>query len=217
MNQFCQDRDLLGIEPGMFLTSSRAGSKLIAGNNGVLSGATFTSSGANFPAAGVETGMVLVVYATIPSEGRAYEIVSVGAAGQLTVSVLRASPDDSPIAPPAGTALQFFVLTYSPQIRRISGALAEKLRATVEASPVASADFSDSAQLRQTAACGTLATILVAQAEEASPDDPNWAKAEHYRREFANLQTQLRLAVDIDGDGLAEQTRTLGNVRLRRV
>jgi len=217
MNEFCQDRDLLGIEPAVFLSSGRGGSKLIVGTNGQLSGTTFTSSGSNFSSAGVKPGMVLTVYTTIPAEGRAYEIISIDTAAQLTVSVLRPSVEGVAIAPPSGTALQFIVLTYAAQIGRVSDALSEKLRAMVEASPIASADFADSAQLRQAAAYGTLAAVLVAQAENASAEDANWGKAEHYRAEFARLQTQLRLAIDVDGDGLAEQTRTLGNVTLRRI
>jgi hypothetical protein len=38
-----------------------------------------------------------------------------------------------------------------------------------------------------------------------------------YRQEFQRLQLQLRLATDANGDGRTGQTRTLGNVVLRRV
>jgi hypothetical protein len=217
MSAFCQDRDLLGIEPGLFLTVGPAGSLLIGGTNGQLSGTSFTASGSNFSAAGVEGGMVLVVYTTIPSEGRAYEIVSIDGTDQLTVSVLRSAVEDAAVAPPPGSNLSFAVVTYRPQIYRISAALSEKLRAMVEASPIASASFADSAQLRLTAAYGTLASVFLARAESASPEDSNWAKAEHYRQEFARMQMQLRLAIDADGDGFAEHTRTLGNVALRRM
>jgi hypothetical protein len=216
MSEFCQDRDLLGIEPGLFLSAGPAGSLLISGTNGQLTGTSFASSAGDFSAAGLEAGMVLVAYTTTPSEGRAYEIVSIDGPHQLTVSVLRAAAQDPPIAPPAGSGLAFAVVTYKPQIRQISAALAEKLRAMVEASPIASASYADSAQLRLAAALGTLASVFLARAESPAPADPNWAKAEHYRQEFARMQMQLRLAIDADGDGFAEQTRTLGNVTLRR-
>ena len=58
--------------------------------------------------------------------------------------------------------------------------------------------------------------MFLAKAESPSPADPHWAKAEHYQQDFTRMQMQLRLAIDADGDGLAEQTRTLGNVTLRR-
>ena len=95
--------------------------------------------------------------------------------------------------------------------------LAEKLRRVAEAAGVAAAQFADSAQLRSAVACGMIADVFVARADNSREGDANWIKAQHYRQEFARMQLQMRLAVDADGDGLAEQTRTLGNVNLRRV
>jgi hypothetical protein len=86
-----------------------------------------------------------------------------------------------------------------------------------EVAGIRSADFADSTQLRVAAAYGALGSIFVARAENAQPGDANWIKAEYYRQEFRRLQLQLRLVVDANGDGKAEQTRTLGNVALRRV
>lgn len=216
MNEFCQDRDLLGIEPGLFLSAGPAGSRLIGGTDGQLAGTGFSSATSDFAVASVEAGMVLTVTTTITSEGQAHEIVSVGTGGQLTVSVLRADVADPPVAPPAGQNLSFCVVTYRPQIRRVCDALAEKLRALAEATPVATEAQVNSAQLRLTAAYGTLATVFLAKAESPSPTDPHWAKAEHYQQDFTRMQMQLRLALDVNGDGIAEQTRTLGNVTLRR-
>jgi hypothetical protein len=216
MNSFCQDRDLLGIEPIVFLASGFPAQELIRGTGGTMSGTTFTHSPGGFVGAAVAPGMVLCTYATTPSEGGACEIVSVQSATQLVVSVLRADEQASAVAPPAGTNLGFFVRTFAPQIRAASDALAERLRMLSEAAGVSAEDFTDSAQLRQAAACGALAAVFTARAEGAAPSDANWIKAEHYRREYQRLTSRLRLAVDADGDGKAERTRTLGNVTLRR-
>lgn len=219
MTDFCQDIDVMGIEPKVYLIGGLPGQTLVSGNNGQLAGATFTASGANFSAAKVEAGMVLCLYRENIAEGSAYEIVSVDSATQLTISVLRADRT-SPAIPPAeaaGSGLSFLVRTLSPQIHRICAALSEKLRTIVESSPIASARFADSQQLHITAATGTLATIFLAMAEEAGQGDVNWLKAQNYRQQFAEMQNQLRLAIDADGDGTAEQTRTLGNVTLRRI
>lgn len=218
MSPFCLDRDILSIEPVTYLGGGFASvQSLIAGSDGALAGTTFVSASSNFTTSGVQAGMVLATTATILSEGSAWEIVSVDSATQLTVSVLRADPDTPPIAPPAATNLTFCVRTLAPRIRAVSETLAEKLRHLAEVAGIDSADFADSNQLRRATACGTLAGVFLARADNARPDDANWIKAEHYRREFRQAQSHLRLAVDLDGDGTAEATRSLGNVTLRRL
>lgn len=216
MNSFCDDRNLLGIEPIIFLGGGIPAQKPASGSDGAISGTTFTSITSDFAAAGVSGGMVLCVYASAPSEGSAYEIVSVDSATTLTVSHLRADTDDDPIPPPQGTGLSFYVCTFGPQIRGVSDTLAEKLRQMAEVAGIDKADFADSAQLRLSTAYGALAAIFVARAENPGGADANWIKSEHYRREFRKLQLQLRLVTDADGDGSAERTRTLGNIALRR-
>ncbi len=217
MTEFCKDRDLLSIEPVVFLGGGFGCQELIAGTDGALGDTTFTSAGSDFPAAGITAGMVLCIHGATAAEGNAYEIVSVDSETALTVSVLRADTSDQAVAPPTGSDLSFRIRTFSPQIRRVSDTLAEKLRLISEVAGISSADFADSAQLAATCAYGTLASIFVARAENAVASDANWIKAEHYRNEYLRLQLQLRLAVDNDGDGEAEQTRTLGNVTLRRL
>jgi len=217
MNDFCQDRDLLTLEPGVFLGAALAGQNLLTGTDGTFDATTFSSESSDFQTAGVESGGVLCVYATTPSEGLAIEIVSVDSSTELTVSVLRSDPQGTPTPPPSGADLRFHIRTYRPQIRCLSESLAEKLRSMAEVQAVGTADFADSAQLRIATAHGVLAAIFVARAENAAENDANWIKAQHYRSEFARLQSQLRLAVDADGDGVAERTRALGNVNLRRL
>ena len=160
--------------------------------------------------------MVLCTYTTTAAEGSAYEVVSVDSPTTLTVSVLRADTGGAAVPPPAQSGVSFHVRTYSAQIHTVSAAMGEKLRQMAEVSGVAAADFAESAQLRLTAAYGTLAEVFVARADNAQPSDANWTKAQHYRQLHRNLQLQLRLVADTDGDGQAEQTRTLGNVTLRR-
>jgi len=216
MDNYCQDRDLLGIEPILFIGGGFPSQRLVGGADAQISGTTFTAGSVDFGAAGVEAAMVLCTYSQSPAEGSAYEIVSVDSATTLSVSVLRADPNTDPVAPPAQSGVSFYVRTYAAQIRSISAALGEKLRQIKEVAGLPSAEFADSAQLRLTAAYGTIADVFVARAENAEPNDANWIKARHYRRMFRSLQLQLRLAVDTDGNGTAERTRTLGNVALKR-
>ncbi len=217
MNRFCKDRDILAVEPAIFLGGGFASQQLAAGTDGEISGTTFTSGGSDFEASGVEAGMVLSTYTTSPPEGNASEIVSVAGPTSLTLSALRADETSPPVAPPSGASLGFRVRTFQPQIKAVSDTLAEKLRQLAEVAGISAADFADSSQLTAACAYGVLASVFVARAENAVPTDANWIKSEHYRREFGRMQLQLRLAVDADGDGRAEQTRTLGNITLRRV
>ncbi len=218
MSSFCEDRDILVMEPIAFLGGGfDTAGQLVSGNDGVLSGTTFISACSDFVSAGITPGMVLCTTTTIPTEGSAWEIVSVDSATMLTVSILRANSDDSPVPPPAGSELSFYVRTFASRITTTSASLAEKLRTLAEAMGVSSADFVDSRQLRTTTVAGVLAGVFLARADNGRPQDANWIKADYYRNEFINSQNQLRLAVDINGDGTAESTRTLGNVTLRRV
>jgi hypothetical protein len=217
MDPFCQDRDLLAIEPMVFLSDADVGQQLVVATDGAISQATLTSTSSDFVAAGVSAGMVLVVYAATPADGAAYEIVSVDSATTLTLSVLRAQREGTSIAPPAGTELSFVIRSFAALTVDLSATLAEKLRHLAESAGIASADFADSSQLSLTMAYGVLASLFVARAEQASSTDANWAKALHYRERYEASQLALRLAVDIDGNGLAEQTRTLGTIQLRRL
>ncbi len=217
MTSYCQDRDLLSIEPIVFMGGGFPGQQLTTGTAGQLTGATFSAAGADFSTATVQGGMVLCTYTTTPEEGSLYEIISVDSATTLSVSVLRANTDDAAIPPVDQSSLSFSIRTYSAQIASVCSALGEKLRQVSEVTAVAATDFADSTQLRQVAAQATLAAIFVARADNAQPTDANWIKAQHYRQLHRSMLLQLRLAVDADGDGLAEQTRSLGNVTLTRI
>lgn len=215
MNNECTDRDLLAVEPILYVGGGLPAQVLAAGADGEIADGVFTREAADFVAAGVEEGMALCVWATTASEGAAYEVVGVRSPTQLAVSLLRADRDVPPLSPPDQSGLSFRVQTFVPQIRGVAAALAEKLRQLAEAAGVEFAGFVDSSQLRQVIVYGALAGIFAARA--ASPAaEVNWIKAEHYRRMFREAQAQLRLAVDADGDGMAEQTRSLGHVTLRR-
>lgn len=217
MELFCQDADLLRIEPRVFLDGGPCAQALETGADGQIAGATFTSAGSDFAATGVAAGMALRTDAPGDPEGRAVEIVSVDSPTALTVSLSRASADDDPVPPPAGTGLSFRVLTCRAQTADVSRELADRLRRAVEAAGVSRADFADAPQLAAACAHGVLAAVFTAAAENASEADARWLKAEHYRDEYRRRQLRLRLAVDVDADGFAERSRTLGHVVLRRV
>jgi hypothetical protein len=217
MTNDCKDRDLLPIEPCIFTGGGFESQQLAAGLDGVMSGTLFSSGSADFSAAGVQAGMVLCIYSSVPAEARAYEILSVNSGTSLTVSILRSERDGPAAAPPTGSSLKYYINTFAPQISAAQSTLLEKLRRISEASGVAAASFVDSAQFLHAVALAVLSDTFTARASNAFADDANWVKAEFYRRQHVAAVSALRLATDIDGDGLAEQTRTLGNVSLRRI
>jgi len=216
MSNECKDRDLLAIEPSLFAGGGFQSQQLAAGTDGGLAGTTFTSAAADFGAAGVVAGMVLCVYTTAPAEARSCEVLSVDSDTSMTVSALRANADGAAIAPQPGSDLKYYVQTFQPQIASAEAALAEKLRQVSEAEGIAPSDFADSSQFGQAVALGALAAVFVARAANASDTDPHWIKAEFYRRRHVAAVAAIRLASDVNGDGVAERTRTLGNVTLRR-
>ena len=217
MTNECKDRDLLAIEPAIYTGGGFDSQQLIAGTDGALVDAAFSSASADFSAAHVQTGMVLCIYSTVPAEARAYEIVSVNSGTSLVISVVRAERDGPVTAPPAGTNLKYHVISFAPQLAAAQTTLFEKLRQIGEAAGIDGAEFVDSCQLRQAVAFAALAHVFTARASNANSDDANWVKADLYRRQHAATLSAIRLAKDINGDGFAEQTRTIGNVSLRRV
>ncbi|MBS3734483.1 MAG: hypothetical protein KGY99_06100 [Phycisphaerae bacterium] len=216
MTALCTDRDILAVEPLVYLSGTAPVQALAAGDDGQIAATSFTSPGSDFAACGAAIGMVLVATTGSGAPPRAMEVVSVDGATALTVSVLRADASADPVPPTPGQDLSFELRTYAAQIAGVSIALTETLRTAGEADAIAVADFADSVQLARTCTLGVLADVFTARAENAAADDANWIKATHYRRAFAAAQVQLRLVVDADADGQAESQRTLGNVTLRR-
>lgn len=218
MNQ-CNDRDLLAVEPVLFLGAAQPAQTLAAGSNAEIAAGQLHAPTADFLHAGILPGMAVTVWTTTASEGNAYEIVSIESPNQLTLSILRADTAVPVLPPPPQTGLNFHILTYLPQIQTVTSALAEKLRLICESAGVdfQSGSFADSPQLRQTITYGCLGDIFLVRSQSSAPGDSNWIKAQHYQHLFRDCQIRLRLAVDPGSSGAASQTRSLGNVNLRRV
>jgi hypothetical protein len=135
----------------------------------------------------------------------------------LSISILRPDTDTPAVPPQAQSGLHFHIRTYAAQIRTVSAALSEKLQQVAETPGVDADGMANSTQLRLAAAYGALADIFVARADNAELSDANWIKARHYRQLSRDLLLQFRLPADANGDGHAEQTVSLSNVRLRRI
>lgn len=214
---FCQDRDILCIEPVVYQGQATAPiCQPASGTDGEITASTFTSLSADFVASGVQAGMVLCTTATIISEGSVWEIVEVVSATQLTISALRASANAPVISAGNVSGPRYYVRTLAAVIEQVGSEMSERFRRLGESGGVQPADFADSKALAVAAAFGVLSRVYRGMAD-ASSGDVRWLKAEHYAGEYERMCGRLCLSVDADGDGIAEQTRALGNVRLKRV
>src|SRR5689334_15222767 len=108
MTLLINDRDVLVLEPTVFLDASVAATQLIALGDGVISGSALTSASADFAAANIDEGQVAV----LSTRSQACEITQRVATGQITLTLPRADSADPLIAPGDGTALTVKVLSF---------------------------------------------------------------------------------------------------------
>lgn len=218
MTAFSHDKDLLRYEAAIFADLYFPSQVLCEGAGGVLSGTTFTKTGADFVAAGVRPGGVICIRDATGSVDTACEIVSVDAADQLTVSVLRGGDDDAPIPPPQSNALHYRISTFDPQAQQIARELTEHLgiRPGRPDSLYGVEDVVDATVLRQAAAYGVLAQIFATLADDETAADGLWDKSRHYRRLYEAARQRCRISIDAGADGIIEKRIVGGSARLVR-
>lgn len=219
MVKFSSDVDLLKWEPVLFRELALASQTLSQGADGVLSGTSFTSSGGSFITAGVSVGHVICLLSGDRSLDGCYEVVSVDSATQLTVSVVRATSEESPVAPPAGSSIVYKVSTYDPQAEAAGYSLLQFFG-------IGGADGSGSASvesvlnvraLRQASVFSVLAAVFASSATELNSQGGYWQKSLRYQGMFNTARLRARLEIDTDSDAIAEEFQTGGMMRLRRV
>jgi hypothetical protein len=220
MVRLCGDVDVLKYEPGLFGELHPANQVLATGQNGEVSGTTFTAEGADFETAGVEAGSVIYMRTTDGSIDGAYEVVTVDSAEQICVSVLRGDLEEDPIAPPAGAqAMGIFyrVSTLRPQIEEVSLRLTEYfgIQPGDADSEYLAEEIADSEEIRQVCSTGVIAAAY-AMLAASSGDGGFWNKQQHYEQLFNKGRERCRLALDTNGDGIADSVRFGGCGRLIR-
>ncbi|HNX26301.1 MAG TPA: hypothetical protein PKK48_02740, partial [Phycisphaerae bacterium] len=131
---FCQDRDILCIEPVVYQGQATPPiSQPASGTDGEIITSTFTSLSADFISSGVQAGMVLCTTGTIISEGNVWEIIEVVSSNQLTISSLRASSDGPVISAGNMNGAKYYVRTLAAMIKQVSLELSERFRRLGEA------------------------------------------------------------------------------------
>jgi hypothetical protein len=217
MVRLCDDRDILKIEPALFGELHFSNQVITAGTGGELSGTTFEASGANFVSAGVEAGDCVYLRSADGVLDGVYEIAAVDSATQLCVSVLRVDSEADPIAPPTVSDISYRISTFKPQIADVSLRLMNYLwiKPGQVIGDVSVDEILDSDEVRQLCAMGVIATAYRMLASGAG-DENFKGKWQKYEEMFGKGMERCRVAIDKDGDGVADSIRFGGCGRLIR-
>jgi len=220
MARLCNDIDVLRYEPALFGELHPTNQVLATGQGGELAGTTFEASNADFESSGIEPGDVIYLRSADGILEGGFEITAVDSATQLCVSVLRGNSESNPIAPPVSgpvADILYRISTLKPQIESTSLRLTEYLwiQPGQAISDFSAEDILDSEAIREVCAFGAIATAYRTLASNS--DSENFRdKALHYEQLFAKGMERCRVALDKDGDGVADSIRFGGCGRLVR-
>jgi len=218
MTKFSNDIDLLKWEPVLFRDLAPPSQILCEGNDGVLSGTTFTSTGAAFTGQGVTAGQVIYLSDVGQSLDGCYEVVSVNSATQLTVSVLRSPDNDITIAPPAGSGLSYRICTYDPQAEEVAYSLLQYFNlSAVDENNVLENTVLNERSLRQASVYAILSAVFAGNACGKKDVNGYWEKSLRYQKLFHRVRSRVKLDIDTNGDELPENYGCGGVIRLRRL
>lgn len=203
---FSTDRDLIISEPTVFDDLPLLAQQPVNVTDAAVAGTTLTSAAADFVAAQVEPGSVVLI------AGVAHEVTARADAHTLTVSLLRARLSDPPIPGTQGEGLACVARTFAPQAALVHDALVALLGVDEDAI----------VSLSAMARLETLGTLERLYAGAGALAVGGWRntfllKADDYRRRFGESLRHARILVDLDGDGIAERTLQPGLIPLVRV
>lgn len=208
---FTTDRDLLVLEPRLFLDVSWSAQMLVnAPTGGVISagGDTLTLSGAGFDSLGIDTGFVAV------AGGVPLEVIERIGATMLRISRLRAAVGDPIIPAGAASGLKVVIHTFRPQIALVH---AQVLRALgIEPGSMHEAGITNSRAMNLAESLGALHMIFSSAAALVGADSPLWMKARMYAERFRAERGRIVAEIDLDGDGEADTIRRASIVHLVR-
>lgn len=202
---FATDRDLLVLEPRLFLDVSWTAQTLVnAATGGTINGSgdTLTLSGGNFVNLGIDAGFVAVAGAT------PVEVRSRIDATNLRISRPRAADTDPDIPAAAGSNLKVVIHTFRPQIGIVHDQVMRLLG--IEPGGVtqpAETDITNPGALRLIESLGALHLIFASAAALVGYESPLWIKSQMYAERFRGERARLVAEIDLDGDGEPDTVR----------
>jgi hypothetical protein len=217
MVTFSNDVDILRYEPILFGELHLPGQVIATGTGGTLTGTTFTAEDADFVNAQISAGGVIYLQSADGTLDGAFEIVSADSAIQLTVSIVRTSSDDEPIAPPAAGDISYRIGTFKPQADEAAFQLMEyfSIKPGNPASSIEVQDILDTEVLKRASVFTVISTVYAMFAGKAE-DENFWKKNLHYQKLFEKARQRVRLSIGSSADGTTDVTRIGASVRLVR-
>lgn len=211
---FAKDRDLLILEPALFRDLAWAGQRLVKGV-ATIDGNSLTFDERDLPCdlASVSPGHVVTV------AGVGYEIVEVLGDALLTISRVRTADSDDWLLPTPATAQPAYVATFDPQLRIAHAQILRMLDLApgpTDASAPGEGAITNPRNLTLLESLATLHLIYSAAAAVAGADSPADRRASRYRARFNDERARTTILLDLDNDGLADASRSLGSFSLRR-
>lgn len=210
---FSTDRDLLLYEPTLFNDLPWVSQQRLSVTDGQVSGTTLSSASADFEAAQVDTGSVLLVNKT------PVEVLARVDAMTLTVSLPRTNTTDAAILPGDMSSATVTARTFTPQAGLVCASLLRMLGLDGD-DPVEPLDAEAVVSLSAMArleSLGTLERVYSSAAALTGDNDTLLFKAAAYRRSFLEAAARCPVQIDTTGDGLPDEKRYVGVGRLTRL
>jgi len=210
---FSTDRDLLIIEPNVFSDVPLAAQQRVKVVDGVIAGTILTSISADFTAAQVDSGGVVLV------AGVAHEVISRTDANTLVISLPRGSSADPAIPSGDGSGLEIVVRSYAPQASVVHDALMRLIGIDLDdpENKLTEDSIVSAGVIARLEALGTLERVYSAAAALVGDNEEIRRKARGYCSRFKSACRGATVLLDLDGDGFADVRRSLGVVWFSRV
>lgn len=207
---FSTDRDLLAYEPKVFNEVSFGTQTRVSVSDGVVSGTTLTSASADFEAAQVDAGDVVLIADV------GCEVISRTDANTLEVSLPRAELADAAIPPGDDSALTVVAQTFANQATVVRRMLLEQLGLDPDETDVEDKVVTLS-MMNTLETLGTLARIYTGAVVIGADNVDVLLKAKDYHDRFDATCRVASIELDLDGDGLADAVREMGVVSWVRI
>jgi len=205
------DIDLLHWEPNIMIDASAAAQPLLNGS-GSLDRTVFTIASGSLIDAHVSAGHVIVLSGTIAGS---FPVVSVTNATTLVLSTLYDDLESAQSAAPpgSGSGLNFAIRTFWPQRRTMTDLVLQAARIkSADVTKILNPDV-----LRRPCTLGTLHMIYSGLASGSDKPSDMLARADLYERLYRRSLRSTTLELDLDGDGVIDERRSLNILDMRRV